>query len=133
MPKGKKISILIAEDLKTLSRMLGSYLEQQGFDVTLSFNGLEAKRALSKQSFDFLVTDIIMPEMDGLLLLKWMEQQQCSCKVIIVTGVALEKYQLSNTGNIILQLEKPYTPQLLDTLVETIECNFKQGSDIDEL
>ena len=61
MPK-----ILLAEDDTDMRRFLVKALQNAGFEVTSYDNGLSAYKRLREESYELLLTDIVMPEMDGI-------------------------------------------------------------------
>lgn len=116
------ISVLVAEDNTMLADVLAGFLENHGYVVTLTYNGRQAARALSERQYDVLITDIVMPEMDGLELLTWMQDNGLKTRVIVATSVYHENYQMDNAENIILTLEKPFEPDQLSQLIETLNA-----------
>ena len=66
--KEPNINILLAEDDENLGKLLWTYLKNKGFDVILAKNGKLAYNLFNdpKNSFDFLILDVMMPEMDGI-------------------------------------------------------------------
>ena len=58
-------NILIVDDEAILARALELKLQKVGFGVFVVNNGLQAIKAIKKQSFDLILLDILMPEMDG--------------------------------------------------------------------
>ena len=62
--------VLIAEDEPVSRRLLQSYLQKWGYEVTLATNGAEAWRLFQETSFSILITDWMMPELDGLELIR---------------------------------------------------------------
>lgn len=63
--KNNSISILIAEDSKTQVEILRHLLENAGYSVRIAYNGLEALNEIEKKQPDLVLTDVIMPEMNG--------------------------------------------------------------------
>ena len=59
------VKILVCEDDKALNSLLCSYLGDNGYEVVACQNGEEGLSALEKSSFDLIVTDIMMPKVDG--------------------------------------------------------------------
>jgi len=59
-------SILIIDDDETLRSMLIDYLTEKGYSVFSAKEGYEAIRLLKEKRFDLIITDILMPEKDGL-------------------------------------------------------------------
>jgi signal transduction histidine kinase len=85
--KGKKI--LLVEDTATL-RMLGkTILTREGADVVDAENGQLALEAYSKQSFDLVITDIMMPVMDGYELTETLRASGATLPIIGVTGATV--------------------------------------------
>lgn len=62
--------ILLVDDDKDITELTRIFLERDGFEVTEAYNGLEAIKKLEHEAFDLAVVDIMMPEMDGLTLVK---------------------------------------------------------------
>lgn len=81
----KKRTVLIAEDQEELLYSMAKFLERK-FDVYKAKHGLEAWETIQKHNIDCLVTDIDMPEMNGLELLETMRNAGYNNKVIVSTG-----------------------------------------------
>ena len=60
--------ILLAEDDNDMRRFLVKALQNAGFDVVSYDNGLSAYQRLREEPFELLLTDIVMPEMDGITM-----------------------------------------------------------------
>ena len=86
--KENKIRILIAEDEKNIGDLLLELLEQEGREVVLVQNGLEAIDKLRKGPFDILITDLMMPEVDGMEVLHEAKKLHPQIMAIIITGYA---------------------------------------------
>lgn len=67
---GEKLTVLVAEDTPFFQKMEKNYLEQAGFKVLMAQNGKEALQHLQDNEIDLVVSDIHMPVMDGLELVK---------------------------------------------------------------
>jgi diguanylate cyclase (GGDEF)-like protein len=65
---------------------MGTYIASFGFDHDTAGNGLEAVQKLKKNNFSIVFTDMIMPEMDGMLLLKHIRENYPNIGVIVITG-----------------------------------------------
>lgn len=59
------IKILVAEDDKSLNALVCSYLNDSGYAYKACFNGKEALEALENETFDLIISDVMMPELDG--------------------------------------------------------------------
>ena len=74
--------ILVAEDEDISLRNMIESLEEGGFDVQGTSNGVEAMKKLDNEHFDVLITDIKMPEMNGMELLEKTKEKYPDIKVI---------------------------------------------------
>ena len=80
--------ILLAEDDNDMRRFLGKALQNAGFNVASFDNGLAAYQRLREEPFELLLTDIVMPEMDGIELARRATELDPDIKVMFITGFA---------------------------------------------
>src|SRR5882757_6222650 len=94
------IEILIAEDSATQAEQLRFLLEDKGYTVTVTSNGKEALAAANVRKPTLIISDIVMPEMDGYTLCKKIktDEKLKDIPVIIVTS-------LMNLQDIVMGLE----------------------------
>lgn len=59
------VKILVVEDDKAMNGLVCTYLRDNGYDVVSCFNGVEALKELDNRKFSMIITDIMMPQMDG--------------------------------------------------------------------
>lgn len=78
--------ILIAEDEEITLKHLVNTLKREGYDVLGTRNGREALEEISRDHYDVLITDIKMPEMNGIELLEKVKEKNSDIEVLIVTG-----------------------------------------------
>jgi two-component system response regulator HydG len=78
--------ILVIDDDTAFCVMLKTFLQKKGFDVTNAFNGQEAEDEIKKQVFDVVLTDIRLPDSDGLKILKLVKETSMDTQVILMTG-----------------------------------------------
>ncbi len=88
MSEKDSIRVLIAEDDRAFRALLAETLQQPGREIRLAANGREALEALRETPYDLLITDIRMPEMGGMELLKEAKRLCPNILVIIITGYA---------------------------------------------
>ncbi len=81
-------AILLAEDDDSMRRFLGKALERAGHEVTECAQGDDALSELDDQSFDLLLTDIVMPVMDGIELARRASGRFPELKIMFITGFA---------------------------------------------
>ena len=80
--------ILLAEDDNDMRRFLVKALENAGFQVSHHDNGMSAYQRLREEPFEMLLTDIVMPEMDGIELARRASELDPDIKIMFITGFA---------------------------------------------
>jgi two-component system cell cycle response regulator CpdR len=111
MPK-----ILLAEDDTDMRRFLVKALQNAGFDVTSYDNGLSAYQRLREEPFELLLTDIVMPEMDGIELAQRAGEMVPELRVMFITGFAAVTLKAGKTMPQARVLSKPF--HLRDLVLE---------------
>jgi len=82
------VRILLAEDDEDMRRFLTRALEHAGYQVVSFNNGLSAYERLREEPFHLLLTDIVMPEMDGIELARKASDLDPDLKIMFITGFA---------------------------------------------
>ena len=119
-----KIKLLIIDDEKDIRDSLKDILIDEGYEIHLAENALEAKKIKLSQTFDLILLDIWMPDIDGLSLLKeWASNNEINCPVVMMSGhgtidTAIEATKVGATDF----LEKPIS---LQKLLKTISSALK--------
>ena len=88
MPVGK---ILVVDDEESMCQYLSILLEKEGYEVSTVNSGLEALALVESEPIDLVMTDIQMPKMDGIQLLKGIKNIEPTTPVIIMTAYASEQ------------------------------------------
>ena len=78
--------VLVVDDEESLRTVLGMLLRRQGYEVTTVSDGVEALEALSTQSYSVLLSDLRMPNLDGMSLLRRTLEQYPEMPVIMLTA-----------------------------------------------
>lgn len=91
MKEGIKKKILILEDEKPLAHALELKLTHEGFDVVTTDNGELGISILEKEKFDLVLSDLIMPGVDGFGLLEEIKTKKMKIPVIIMTNLNQEE------------------------------------------
>jgi two-component system response regulator AtoC len=78
--------ILVAEDNPGVRRWLAEVLSAAGHGVSTARDGLEAKRLAKRKLFDLIVTDICMPNEDGLGLIRFLQKTHPQIKILAISG-----------------------------------------------
>ena len=81
-------SILIVEDDLTFATMLKTWLGKKGFSVDTASSNARARKQLDAQPYDLVLSDLRLPDQDGIFLLSWMKEQKYNIPLIIMTGYA---------------------------------------------
>lgn len=112
------VSILFVDDDTSLREVMGQYLSSQGFAVSTEKSGEFALLALSRQSFDIIITDLRMPGMSGLEVVRAAREKQPGIEVIVVTGFATisDGVEAMRAGAFDFVL-KPLKVEVLDAIV----------------
>ena len=83
-----KSRILIVEDNVTLSQMQKDWLTREGYDVMTAIDAVVARRHIRRTDFDLILSDVRLPEGDGLSLLAWLKKEKTGIPVVIMTEYA---------------------------------------------
>ncbi len=106
------VNVLLVEDQRAVRAAITAGLSAHGCSVTGAGNGREALRALEHGRFDIVVSDIVMPEMDGIELLEQLRRTAPDMPILLITGYA----ELANELPVHVPLmHKPFTPTELDS------------------
>ena len=112
-------AILIVEDDLTFATMLKTWLGKQGFQISTAGDLSKAHKLLEHQSYDLILSDLRLPEGDGLSLLDWMQKHGLVVPLIVMTSYA----DVQNAVNAMKQgacdyIAKPVQPAMLLEKIE---------------
>lgn len=111
--------ILVAEDEVPMREFIRRVLVSRGHDVIAVSDGAEAVLWLSRQPFDLLLTDIGMPNMDGVELALKVARDWPALRVLMMSGLTMERQQAHGIGQLAMAvLQKPFTMVGLNEAVE---------------
>jgi len=132
-------SILVVDDHSTSQRLMSFILQQNNHEVVTALHGRQALERLAKASFDLVITDLNMPELDGLSLLYQMraDARYRTIPVIILTGSVHEQDNLRvHAAGATAFLTKPVgSDELIATVNELLvarpsEATAPEGADV---
>ena len=83
-----RIKILIVEDEKMLAEILSDTLSDRNFDVRLAYDGIHALEAIKKEPFDVIVSDVMMPNLDGYSLAKKLRNEGFNTPILFLTALS---------------------------------------------
>jgi two-component system cell cycle response regulator CpdR len=102
--------ILVAEDEASVREFVSRALTHAGHEVVAVEDGLHALTALHNNRFDLLVTDIVMPGMDGIALALKVTKDWPDLGVLLMTGYAAERQRAHNLEDLIHKvISKPFS------------------------
>ncbi|WP_455996444.1 sigma-54-dependent transcriptional regulator [Phocaeicola barnesiae] len=128
-------TVLIVEDDLTFSTMLKTWLGKKGFDVETASTSARARKILLSKEFDLVISDLRLPDQDGINLLSWLREQKKNIPFIIVTGYAeiqsaVQCMKLGATDYI----SKPIQPdELLKKINEAIALPHKETKETENI
>jgi EAL domain-containing protein (putative c-di-GMP-specific phosphodiesterase class I) len=115
---GSRGHVLVVDDDVPTARGFGRILSSAGFTVTVAHDGKEAAAAAKAQSFDAILSDIAMPGMSGIELMRVVREHDLDVPVILITGgPAIESAVAAMEYGALLYLIKPIEAQPLEDAV----------------
>ena len=124
LPGALPLSALVVDDDHCLLQVVHQMMEVFGFRTDSANGGHTAMRFLSQTSYDVMITDLQMPEMDGYALSGWLKSKFKKTKVIVMTGSNPSDWiEYMHTGIVDRWISKPFgltkLAGILDELVPT--------------
>ena len=110
--------ILVVDDEKAIRDSLKRYLETEGHEVVLASDGLEALAILNDTAFDVALVDIVMPTVDGMLLMRRMKQDHPDVRIVVMSAYEDALDQSMRELGVLLTIKKPFTLQGVKEVVE---------------
>lgn len=86
MTLDSKIRVLLVEDEQTLADIIADTLSEKDFTVTVAYNGIEGLRAFESERPQVVVTDIMMPGMDGLSFVRQLRRRDASVPILFLSA-----------------------------------------------
>jgi DNA-binding response OmpR family regulator len=81
------MDILVIEDDLRVSELIKRGLEEQGFSATVAYDGVMGKKLALQHPYELIITDIILPKMDGLELCKQLREANLEIPIIMLTAL----------------------------------------------
>ncbi len=122
-----EIKILVVDDEPVVIKSCKRILEAEGYNIDGASGGREAIIAMEQKPYDFVITDLKMPEVDGITLIRWIKKSRPETGVLIITGYpSQETIKDALELGIIDYVPKPFTPVvLMDVVTRAIEWKKK--------
>ena len=115
--------VLITDDAAFSRRMIRKAVEEGGHEVIEAANGQECLDMLAKNSPDCIISDLLMPEMDGYTLLKSLRAQGAKVPVIVLSADIQDsaRQQCLDLGAFMMLKKPPKAPEIIDALKKALE------------
>lgn len=114
------VRILVVEDEPSLAEVVCLYLKRAGFQVQVAADGKQAMAILEKQIPDFVILDLMLPEIDGLSLTRWLRDRS-NVPIIMVTA---RREEIDRIAGLEMGADdyvvKPFSPQELVSRVRAV-------------
>lgn len=115
-----EIKILVVEDEPSLSEVVSLYLKRAGYQVQIAGDGRLAMNILEKQIPDFVILDLMLPEVDGLSITRWLRDRS-NVPIIMVTS---RREEIDRISGLEMGADdyvvKPFSPQELVSRVRAV-------------
>ncbi|MEI6208756.1 MAG: response regulator [Desulfuromonadales bacterium] len=85
--------ILLIDDDEQVLKVMTSFLEREHHEISTAMDGKQGIGLLKNQQFDLVITDVIMPEQDGLEVLMWLMEQTNHQKIMAISGGSVSQDQ----------------------------------------
>lgn len=115
--------VLVVDDEAPIREFVTRALSANGYPVTAVDSAAAALAELSEKNYALLISDIVMPEMDGIALALKVTRDYPSLRIIMISGYALERQRAHNLEALIHQvMPKPFSLQeLVETVIEVLD------------
>jgi len=122
--KERPFHILVVDDDSLVRSMVAEALNQPGVSVDVAKNGLHAQKKILADNYDLVITDIDMPEMNGVDLLGWMKNSRPQIKGMVITGYGIPE---AMTDELLETVSDYFTkPFSLVTLQEAVNRSIER-------
>ncbi|QAA81871.1 sigma-54-dependent Fis family transcriptional regulator [Aequorivita sp. H23M31] len=126
--------IHIVEDDVAFGKMLTSFLERKGYSISISLTGNHGRKSVAENSYDFLITDLKLPDDSGLELLEYTKEVSPKTKVILMTGYAeVDTAVKAIKKGALDYISKPFRPEELLMIIEEASKNYSASLEVDRL
>jgi DNA-binding response OmpR family regulator len=124
MSREKKRRVLVIDDEKLLRDLLREVFQAAGYDYAEAANGIDGVRLFNEAPSDIIVTDILMPDKDGLEVIMELRKRHSELKILAISGgdrTGNRQYlRIAKELGAVRILAKPFRPQELLAVVEEV-------------
>ncbi len=126
------MKILVVDDCQTTRKILSMYLKSKGFEVVSAENGLDAIEKLASHNVNLIMSDLNMPYMDGIELLKTLKSDPNLSHIpilMVTTEADPEEKQKAMEAGANAYLVKPVTADMVSNNIKSIIKEMFKGGD----
>lgn len=117
----RQLKILLAEDDRNLGTLLETFLKAKGFEVDLARDGKQALEKFNEGTYQFLILDVMMPELDGFSVAKEIREVDSHIPILFLTAKSMKEDKLEGfAAGADDYLTKPFSMEELLARVEAI-------------
>lgn len=129
-----KVRILVIDDEKVIREGVERALSRGGYAITKAEDGNQGLALLKEQSFDIVLTDLMMPGLDGFAVLNWVREHQPHIHVIVITGFAtVEKAVTAMKQGAFDFVGKPFTPDYIRLVIDRAIERMRMQAETEQL
>ena len=114
----RKVLVVDDEDIVRISCV--RTLRPKGFHISEATDGFQALSMLKKDTYDIIITDLKMPDMDGIEFIDMLKQVAPQARVLLVTGYATDEAREQAEAMGAKYLPKPFNPSELCKTIESL-------------
>lgn len=128
------IRILVIDDEKVIREGVERALSKRGYEIAKAEDGNRGLELLKEQAFDIVLTDLMMPGLDGFAVLDWIKENQPHVQVIVITGFAtVTKAVTAMKQGAFDFVGKPFTPDYIRVVVDRAVDKLAMQAETDKL
>jgi len=118
------INILVVDDDPIIIKSAWRSLEPEGYNVEGVLGAKEAMDRIEQNNYALVITDLMMPGVDGMTFIRWLRQFRPAIGIVVITGQLIQEMETIKEAHklgIITHMRKPFTPAMLkDVVKETL-------------
>jgi CheY-like chemotaxis protein len=135
--KRKMAKILVVEDDDALGKVVKTCLQRFGHEVTCAMDGLSASQILEREPFELMITDLVMPEVEGIELIRRAKGWYPELPIIAISGGGRNEpllyLQMARKFGASSGLAKPFTPAQLKDAVDSLLPNKEPEIEFEQM
>ena len=127
----KKVQVLVVEDDEFVLDAVMEILKVSGFLVAGASDGWAGLKKYDAENFDIILTDIIMPDMEGIEFIKAVSKRKRNTPIIVMSGnhMGLQFLDSARIFGAKATLQKPFHPKMLVQTIEWVLEGWEEGKE----